>query len=260
MWFFQKSKYYKKLYIETVEELELEFQKRRDYRNRLALYAKVVSIYPFEDWQLKLMRCNLELYRYDEALRIYNNTVDLYAREMGVPPAKEMQECFESVQIMESHQRDLRDVRNWKNMDRVCRKSWEDIRQALLDEESAAGAYYCPYPSFVDYCRLVVRAKERNRFSAVLMFLTMSQKKTQRHMDLQEQMELLKDVIGYSLRIGDAYTRYGTRHFILMLTRTELNSCSAIFQRVDAAYCKEGGKGELCYYTDMTQELNHVNL
>ena len=39
------------------------------------------------------------------------------------------------------------------------------------------GAYYCTYPSFVDYCRLIVRAKERNEFPAVLMFLTLSQKK-----------------------------------------------------------------------------------
>lgn len=261
-WFFQKSRHYKRMYLEAVQELESEFQKNRDYKNRLDLYARVVSVYPFENWQLKLMRCNLELYRYDEALAIYNNTVDLYNREMGTPPTREMQECFESIEIMdENHQRDTGDVKNWRNMDKVFRERRGDIRQAIFEEEHVAGAYYCAYPSFVDYCRLVVRAKERNRCSSMLMFLTLSRKKkVQRSMDLREQMELLKKVIGSSLRIGDAYTRYGDRHFILMMVHTELEFSSTVFQRVESAYTKAGGKGELWYYADMTQELNHTNL
>ena len=84
--------------------------------------------------------------------------------------------------------------------------------------------------------------------------------KTQRPLDLQEQMQLLKGVIGGALRIEDAFTRYGNRHFILMLVKTDLEFCSTIFQRLEAAYSKEGGKGELWYYADMTQELNRNSL
>ena len=68
-------------------------------------------------------------------------------------------------------------------------------------------------------------------------------------------MQLLKEVIGDSLRIGDAFTRYGNRHFILMLVKTKLEFCSSVFQRIEAAYTKRTGKGELWYYADMTQEL-----
>ncbi len=260
MWFFQRSRYYKELYTWSVGELEKELQKSRDYKNRLLLYARAANIYPFDNWQMRQMRCNLELYRYDEALNIYNETMELYAREMGgTAPAEEMQECFETLRLMDdNHNRNVDDIDGWRNMDRVFIGRKDAILEALVSEDNIKSAYYCTYPSFVDYCHLVVRAKDRNDFTAILMFLTLSQKKTQRSMDLQEQMELLKEVLGDSLRIGDAYTRYGNRHFILMLVNTEMEFCSTIFRRIETAYKKRAGKGDLWYYADMTQEIEEA--
>lgn len=263
MWFFQKSKYYKELYLETVQELELEFRKNKDYKNRMLLYSRVAAIYPFENWQVQLIKCNLEMYRYEEALEIYNDTMELYAREMGSPPTAEMQKCFEGIELMDAnHQRNTGDLNSWRNMDKVFLGKKNDIKRAIFGEE-VRGAYYCTYPSFVDYCRMVARAKARNRFEAVLMFLTLSQKEkkdTQKQLDLQAQMQVLKAVLGSSLRTGDAYTRYGNRHFILMLVKTGIEDCAAIFQRIEAAYTRSSGKGELWYYADMTQELQEAVL
>lgn len=246
MWFFQKSNYYKELYMQTVRELEKGYLEKGDYKNRLLLYSRVMAIYPFENWQVQMIRCNLEMERYKEALDVYEQTMELYAREMVSLPMAEMQECFEE---MESH--------HGRNFQRTFAERRNDIEKAIF-EENIKGAYYCTYPGFVDYCRLVVRAKKRNKFSAVLIFLTLSHngsRKTQKPVDFQEQMELLKKVIDDSLRVGDAYTRYRNRHFILMLTRVQKESCSAIFRRIEKAYIEKGGKGELWYYTDMTQEL-----
>lgn len=254
MWFFQKSNHFKELYLETIKELEKEFAEKRDYKNLIALYSRAASIYPFENWQTKLIKCNLEVYRYDEAMSIYNNTMELYARELGSPPTLEMRECFEAIELM-----DKTHSSSWREMDRAFMEKKNEIKNAIFNEKNVKGAYYCTYPSFVDYCRLVVRAKERSEFSAVLMFLTLSQKGkggVQKQLDLQGQMELLKIAIGTSLRIGDAYTRYGNRHFILMLAKASEECCSAIFQRIEAAYMKCSGKGNLWYYTDMTQKLD----
>lgn len=260
IWFFQKSRHYKELYIWSVEELERELRKDRDYKNRLLLYERAAAIYPFENWQLRQMRCNLELYRYDEALRIYNETMELYAREMdGTAPTEEMQECFEKLKLMEeNHGRSTGEAEGFENTDRAFRGRWDDIAQTLFVGENMGKAYYCTYPSFVDYCRLLVRAKERSRFSAVLMFFTLSRKKTQKSMDLSEQMLLLKEVLGDCLRAGDAYTRYGSRHFILMLVNTEIKFCSTIFRRVEKAYTERAGKGDLWYHADMTRELGRT--
>lgn len=260
MWFFQKSRHYKELYIWSVEELERELWKGRDYKNRLLLYERAAAIYPFENWQLRQMRCNLELYRYDEALRIYNETMELYAREMdGTAPTEEMQECFEKLKLMdENHRKSAGEAGGLENTDRAFRRRWDDIAQSLFAGENRGKAYYCTYPSFVDYCRLLMRTKERSEFSAVLMFFTLSRKKTQKFMDLPEQMQILKEVLGDCLRAGDAYTRYGSRHFILMLVNTETKCCSTIFRRVEKAYVERAGKGDLWYHADMTRELGRT--
>lgn len=261
MWFIQKSKYYKNLYTWTVQELGQAYLQEGNNRERLWLYSRAAAVYPFENWQVQLIRCNLEMYRYEEALAIYNETMELYARELGIPPAAEMQECFEGTELLDdSYVKDARYI-NWKNVDKEFLNRKSDIEKAIFGEK-ANGAYYCAYPGFVDYCRLVVRAKDRNRFSAVLMFLTLSQKSNkaaQKQINIQEQMMLLKKAIGSSLRAGDAYTRYGNRHFILMLVKAKKESCSEIFRRIEKAYAEAAGKGEIWYYADMTQELS-VNI
>ncbi len=178
----------------------------------------------------------------------------------GTPPMKEMQECFEELQLTdENHRMDSVDPGSWRKMDRAFMMRRKEIQKAIFQEEEKAGAYYCTYPSFVDYCRLVARAKERSTFPALLMFLTLSQKgkkESTKPMDLQKQMQILKSAIGDSLRTGDAYTRYGNRHFILMLVKTEKEYCSSIFQRIETDYIRKSGRGELWYYADMTQELS----
>jgi len=86
--------------VETVTALEEEFLRTRDFKSRLRLYARAAAIYPFENWQVKQIRCNLEVYRYEEAMEIYNDTMELYARELGSPPTAEMQECFERISLI----------------------------------------------------------------------------------------------------------------------------------------------------------------
>ena len=69
-------------------------------------------------------------------------------------------------------------------------------------------------------------------------------------MDLLGERNILKEAIGDSLRSGDAYTRYGNRHFILMLLKMEREYGSAIFHRIEMSYMKKSGKGKLWYYAD----------
>lgn len=256
-WFFQKSRHFKELYVLTVREQDKIFKEKKDYLNRIALYLKASALYPFDNWQVQLIRCYLEAYQYEEALKVYNDTAELYAREMSIAPTEEMQECFETLELLdENHMKNPRDINGWCDMDRAFQGRKNDIEKLLFEKNPIKGAYYCTYPSFVDYCRLMVRSKERSGISAILMFLTLSQKKKiPKRMNLPEQMQILKSAIGDSLRAGDAYTRYGNRHFILMLSKTELECCSAVFRRIEDAYARNYGKGDLWYYADLTQEL-----
>lgn len=133
MWFFQKSNYYKELYKWTIEELEQYYLQTRDYMNRLQLYARAVAIYPYENWQINLIQCNLEMYRYEEAVNIYNETMELYARELGNPPIAEMQACFEGLELIDDiHKNDAGKLISWKNMDNSFSKRKNDIKMAIF--------------------------------------------------------------------------------------------------------------------------------
>lgn len=263
MWFYEKSLYFKDLYTQAIRELEQAYEQENDYMDLLEIYKRAAAVYPFDNWQTKQIRCYLGMYRYEEAERLYNQTMELYAREMGSPPTEEMQQCFEQLDLKEkNHRREIHSDRTWRSLDRIFMGREGNITKAIFGQEHKKGAYYCTYPSFVDYCRLLVRAKERYPFDATLMFLTLTQFEKKGRPDeenLKTQMELLKHAIGSSLRRGDAYTRYGNRHFILMLTKMDRSKCSLIFRRIEDAYKKEeGSRGVLWYHAAMTQELEQA--
>ena len=261
MWFYEKSESFKRLYVETIRELEQAFKSKHDYQNLLKLYTRASAIYPFENWQTEQIRCCLEMYRYEEAINIYNRTMELYAREMGNPPMEEMQKCFEDLELFERKHK--RSVQAWHITSQYYMESGGGgIIGAIFEKGNITGAYYCTYPSFVDYCRLLLRARERHDLKPVLMFLTLGQQGKRRGQDNRiYQMELLKDAIGSSLRKYYTYTHYGSRHYILLLTKINKESCSIIFQRIESAYNKvPGSRGELWYHVTMTQELEKTML
>lgn len=262
MWFYEKSIYFKELYIRTVRVLEREYREIGNYKDLIDLYIRAAAIYPFDNWQTELIRCYLETYRYEDAMNVYNDTMELYAREMGNPPTDEMQKCFETLELQDkNHRQELKSLSNWQTMKQDFLGKEGNVLQAIFGDTKEPGAYYCTYPSFVDYCRLMARARERREIRAVLLFLTLTryEKKGMTHSEsLAVQMELLKKAIAKSLRRGDAYTRYGNRHYILMLTNIDKEFCGMVFRRIETNFKDmRGSKGELWYHAAMTQELEN---
>lgn len=262
LWFYGRSIYLKELYTEVIGTLEEEYLRNGNYRELLNLYAHAASIYPFDNWQTEIMRCYLAMYRYDDALNIYNETMEMYAREMGTPPTEEMQECFERLKLSERYHQSSRDLKGLRTMDQGFLGREGNIAKAIFKDNEDTGAYYCTYPSFVDYCRLVVRVAERDEVRAVLMFLTLTcgsgkgSGRTGAGGSLPKQMELLKQAVEISLRRGDAYTRYGSCHYILMMLNIEKEACGNVFKRIEKAYNQmSGSRGELWYHASMSQEL-----
>ena len=254
-WIFEKNIYYKSLYSRTIDELEKEYRRNNDFLNLLNLYTRAAAIYPYEDWQVKQIRCNLEMYRYEEALEIYNQTMEMYARDMGNPPTEEMQRCFEEIKLRDAHhRRESRSLTSLKTMDTIFMGREGNIIKTIFEKDNVSGAYYCTYPSFIDYCRVLVRNRRRHDPRAMLLFLTLTRGGRRSE---PNQMDVLKAAIGRSLRRGDTYTRYGNRHFILMLTDVNnKEDCGIVFSRIERTYHEMAhGGGELWYHAVMTQEL-----
>lgn len=259
IWFFEKSNYYKQIYSLAVRELIEIYHSGGDYRQLIDLYNRIIMIYPFDDWQTGLIRCYLEQDQHDKALQVYNDTMDLYAKEMGIPPTEEMQKCFEWMNLQTgSHHKRVKNYSEWKNMETNFLGE-RNLIQAIYNDKDEKGACYCTYPSFVDFCRLVMRAQERHHLNGVMMFLTFTQsekKGTADEEDRKVQMEILREAVGMSLRRGDAYTRYGNRHYILMLTNIEVKHCPDVFRRIETRFRQmSSSKSELWYQIVGTGEI-----
>lgn len=230
IWFFESSNYYKELYLYVVRQLIMHYRRQGDYKSLEQLYTKTIHIYPFDGWQTELVRYHLECGKQQEALTLYTETMELYAREMEIPPEEEMQRCFEDYRA----------------------KSAKETIIRSLSEDMCWGAYYCTYPSFVDYCRGIRRMQYRRQIGGVLMFLTLNQnpkKENVEKTEQTEQMELLKEAIRLSMRSSDVYTRYGDDGYILLvLNASQVNCCTDIFRRIEDRYHQMGkARGELWY-------------
>ncbi|MFQ9703939.1 MAG: hypothetical protein ACLR0U_21150 [Enterocloster clostridioformis] len=81
------------------------------------------------------------------------------------------------------------------------------INGTIFEKGNITGAYYCTYPSFVDYCRLLLRARERHDLKPVLMFLTLGQQGKRRGQDKSDiSMELAEDDRQFPEKRGCLYT------------------------------------------------------
>lgn len=64
----------------------------------------------------------------------------------------------------------------------------------------------------------------------------------------EEQMALLRDVVGRVFRKGDIYTKYSRCQYLIVLTGTERENGTKAFDRLAAAWKKqEGSVGSLSY-------------
>ena len=94
----------------------------------------------------------------------------------------------------------------------------EDIKERLREKDAEVGAYYCPFPSFIDIYHVFCRMVERSGLSVFVMLCTLDYKKN----DISEEKErdmshALKKAIQSSVRKGDFYTKYNMRQYIIML-------------------------------------------
>ncbi len=251
LWFYGKNVYLKERYLWVVDVLEEEYHKTGNYKELLKLYTHAADIYPFDGWQVSMMRCCLAMHRNDEALNIYNKTAELYAREMGIPPMQEMQECFDEIMFSGRHSQQSQEQKVWRAKERSFSGKEDEIARSIFDADQDSGAYYCTYPSFVDHCRLTARMMEDCSRRLLLMFLTLSQNESKagREGDFVKQMERLKEAVGRALSRKDVYTRYGSSHYILMLADVDREECASVFGRIEKIYRKlPDSRGELWYH------------
>ena len=242
LWVIERSQHFKSQYHDIVMELSNWYEDRGKYREELRLLRKAARLYPYEEWQIRMIDCLIRLKKYKSAYDVYQETSRLYCEDMGVPPGHEMLKRLRQIEYQV-----VNPIGNF-----------EDIHENFLEKENE-GAYYCLYPSFLDSCRLLARMTERGGQSVFLMLLSLTENRGKEFRDEQKrdgQMELLRDCVKSVLRKGDLFTKYSNSQFLICLVGVKRENCSKVFARLQKNWKeKEGSRGELNYSVESLLKL-----
>lgn len=222
-WVTVAGAYYQQLYVECMEELSRLMTDRGEYEELYELCGRAAAIYPFDEWQIGQMECLLALRRFKEAQELYEKTETMYYDELDAAPLERMT-CF----FHKMSQEIQMDVNNFN-----------EIQMSLKEDGKEKGAYYCPYPSFVDNYRMMVRVMERSGQSIYLMLCMLSDERKKQSGDgdsLKEASDKLADSIQEALRRGDVFTRYNKSQFLILLIGIRKEECPIIINRIDSCF------------------------
>lgn len=247
LWVTVESVRLKKLYISAVLQLCEILEETQEYSQMLEIYKNAARMYPFEEWQEKQIDTLQKMDRFDDAFRVYQDTVRLYSEELGAPPSPRMRELLQKM--------------NGKLLN--SENDFLKIQSRLREDEWKNGAYYCVYPSFVDTYRLMCRIAERSRQSIHLMVCRLFSDDPKADLENTADMDL-GYAIGKSLRRGDAYTRYSESQYLILLSSAKKESFEKIFERIRDNFIAENGDPkyrieyevlEVKDFTDLCQKL-----
>lgn len=222
LWVTVESVRLKKLYVSCVRQLGIIYEDIQEYQKLLKIYQSAANMYPFDEWQEKVIDCLQKMGRYDDAYRVYQDTVRLYSEELGAPPSAKMREQLQKM--------------NGKLLN--SENDFLKIQATLREGEWKNGAYYCAYPSFVDTYRLMCRIIERSGESIYLMVCTLYYDDQSAKGDQKAEIAL-GNASEKALRRGDAYTRYSGNQYLILLSATQRENCDMIFGRIEKGFYAE---------------------
>ena len=157
--------------------------------------------------------------RYEEARKLYDETVAYYFNEQGLRPSRKLMEQFERLGVEMTHQH----------------AALDQIQAELSGKgDTFPGGYLCNYPVFTGIYRMVERMLERGGQSVYLMLCTVVDGKGNPMKEgpkLDELVKRMGDAVRRSIRRGDAMTQYGRGSIWCCLStpraKTALSSRSA---------------------------------
>lgn len=215
-------------YFMCTEELCKWLKEHERYEDLHRVSHVAAKIYPFDELQIWEIESLIGMSRYKEGLEVYKDTERLLFEEMGVEPSAKMLEQFQFMGERKSQ----------------AAGAIGDIKERLKEKDEAVGAYYCPFPSFIDIYHVFSRMMERSGLSVFVMLCTLDYAKDSVSDEEEKEMsEVLKDAIQSSVRKGDFYTRYNVRQYIVMLIGISQENCPIVTKRIDKAFRRlNGGK------------------
>lgn len=235
-WVAVSNRKFQELYFQCMRRL-MELLREQESNGRLvACCNKMTELYPFEEWQLAKLDCLIAMKEYKDALKYYDEVVNLYQEEFGLLPSPELKKRLQS--IREHINYDIRSI--------------NEIQERFMEEEEPGGATYCDLTVFTVVYRYMIKVLDRTGMSAYLMLYTLTDKN---RMPI-EKAEVLEDVrdamfqaVKMSVRRSDLYTRYGKNQFLILLVGSNQKGCERVAARIKRNFNELNTRKrvEICY-------------
>ena len=224
IWAAREARRYKELFCEAVEETTELLRESQDYFHMRELGLFAAKVDPLADWETITMAALASLNRYEEALQLYEATVDYYLTEQGLRPSKKLMEQFGRLGEQMQYKHAALDM----------------IKEELVSTDTdGPGGYLCTYPVFQGIYQMVKRMLERGGQSVYIMLCTVVDSKGNPMKEGEMLTELsgrLIDAVHATIRRGDALTRYGKGQCLVLLINTTQENCKVIQRRINAKF------------------------
>ena len=238
IWAAQEARRLKEIFCLAVEKAAQLLRENQDYFQLEELGIRAAKIDPVADWETLTMEALVSLGRYDEARKLYDDTVQLYFNEQGLRPSRRMIEQFDRLGAEMKHQHAALDF----------------IQSELSGQgDDFPGGYLSSYPVFVGIYRMVERMLERGGQSVYLMLCTVIDGKGNPMRDgpmLEELTKRMGDAVRRSIRRGDAMCQYGRGQYLVLLVNTTRENCSVIQRRINERFIVGRQRSAIQYYVN----------
>lgn len=239
LWVAQESRRYRERFCDCVEKAAALLRENNGYTQLRDLGLHASRVDPLADWERIAMEALACMGRWEEARKLYDDTVEFYLREQGLRPSEKLTEIFQGLG------------------DRVAEHGYAalDVIQSELEENNDRdrGGYLCSYPVFEGIYRMIDRMMERGGQSVYLMLCTIVDSKgnpMQEGPVLEELSQRLEESVRGSVRRGDAICRYGKGQFLVLLVNTTRESCDIIQKRIRSRFIIGRQRTGVRYYVN----------
>ena len=238
IWAARESRRYRKVFCACVEGAVRLLREKQDYfrMEKIGLYA--ARVHPLADWETVTMEALVGMENDEEAVRFYDDTVELYLQEQGLRPSDRLLELLNKLGTRIEHQYEVLDL----------------IQMQLTEEEGEEpGGYLCSYPVFQGVYRMVERMMERGGQSVYLMLCTVVDSKGNPMEEgplLEELSPRLQDAIRNSVRHGDVVAKYGRGQYLVLLVNTTRENCSVVQKRINYKFVVGRQRTGVKYYVN----------
>ncbi len=240
-WATVEAAYYQNCYSRCLNRLCGMLRGQGDYETMLELSQAASQIHPYDEWQTVQIESLMRLRRYQEAWKVYEDTVLFFDKELVASSVDRVAERY----------------RQESGEAQYAGHAMAAVKAGLRETEKIRGAYECSYPSFLDVYHILRRNEERLGMENTLMVAALAENGARARTDGTEgeggaafgepefgqKMELLRRMIREGTRSEDIYTHYSGNQYLVLLTGAKIADGRKIARRLEKKWQEISGDG-----------------